>query len=78
MAARARADGFKTLFPAAMDAPQAALVPEIEVIPVQNLTALISHLNGYDAIAPQTIKPPNGTPSTAELNGVTDFQEVRG
>ncbi len=78
MAARVRADGFKKLFLPAMDAPQAALVPEIEVIPVQNLSALVSHLNGYDAIAPQTIKPPNGTTSVTELNGVTDFQEVRG
>ena len=41
MAALARAQGFKTLFVPAKDAPEAALVPGLDVFPIETLFALV-------------------------------------
>ncbi|MFQ5407692.1 MAG: YifB family Mg chelatase-like AAA ATPase, partial [Anaerolineales bacterium] len=76
MAARARENGFARFYLPAVDAPQAALVPGLEVIPVTNLAQLAGHLNGYDAIPPQTVSAETFPPASA--NSVTDFREVRG
>jgi magnesium chelatase family protein len=52
MARMARAQGFKTLFVPASDAPEAALVPDIEVIPLESLFAFHAHLQGLQPIQP--------------------------
>ena len=74
MAALARRKGFGRILVPAMDAPQAALIPDLEVIPVASLTALVNHLSGVVPIAPaaHTIlaRPTDGTG--------TDFEEIRG
>ena len=56
MADLARREGFKTLYVPEVDAPEAALIPDIEVIPVSSLRALYAHLMGWEPIPP--LSPP--------------------
>src|SRR5215216_143072 len=46
MAATARANGFKRMFVPEADAPEAALIPNLEIIPVRSLANLCQHLSG--------------------------------
>ncbi|MBC7232717.1 MAG: YifB family Mg chelatase-like AAA ATPase [Chloroflexi bacterium] len=48
----AQAQGYKRAFVPAEDAPEAALVPGIEIIPVSNLAELVGHLQGLHPIPP--------------------------
>jgi magnesium chelatase family protein len=52
MANLAREQGFRTLFAPAIDAPEAALVQGVDVIPVDSLASLMGHLNGFAPISP--------------------------
>jgi len=76
MAALARNQGFKTLFVPASDAPEAALVPDLDVYPIETLFALVMHLQRMQAIAPHrpldNFKPADAPPYAV------DFAEVRG
>jgi magnesium chelatase family protein len=74
MAATARQEGYQRLFVPEADAAEAALIPNLEVIPVASLGALAAHLRGSSPIAP---KAPL-TPDTAPAIPITDFQEVKG
>src|SRR5512145_246491 len=74
MAATARANGFKRIFVPEVDAPEAALIPDLEVIPVKTLADLYQHLSGRCLIQPYQ-------PSSAELEPLfvpTDFSEIKG
>ncbi|HEX9839576.1 MAG TPA: YifB family Mg chelatase-like AAA ATPase [Anaerolineales bacterium] len=74
MAATARANGFKRMFVPEVDAPEAALIPDLEVIPVRSLADLYDHLSGRRCIEPYQ-------PSSAELEPLfvpTDFSEIKG
>ncbi len=74
MAAMARQEGFQQIFVPECDASEAALVPDLEVIPVNSLEDLYLHLSGQRLITPQ---PP--TVQDAEIGGaLTDFQEIKG
>jgi magnesium chelatase family protein len=55
LAALARTQGLRRVFVPADDAREAALMPDIEVIPVRDLGELVGHLTGLGAIAPVTI-----------------------
>jgi magnesium chelatase family protein len=74
-AAYARSAGFKSVYVPAGDAHEAALVEGIDVIPVEDLTALVAHLQGLQPIPPCAAsyaladEPPPYT---------TDFADVRG
>ncbi|MBI3362435.1 MAG: YifB family Mg chelatase-like AAA ATPase [Chloroflexi bacterium] len=74
MTALARREGFQRVMVPVEDAKEAALIPDVEVIPVENLNALVNHLNGAVPIAPATIK--------ADLSGAlftpNDFRDVKG
>jgi len=74
MAATARAQGFKRIFVSEQDAPEAALIPDLEVYPVNTLSALYGHLAGFRAIQP--FQPSEEEP--APLFVPTDFAEVKG
>jgi magnesium chelatase family protein len=74
MTALARAEGYHRVFVPAGDAKEAALIPDVEVIPVANLAELIRHLTGVAAISPMTVEPP--APGGAFTPN--DFSEVRG
>src|SRR5574338_919823 len=52
MAATARAKGFKRIFVPEVDAPEASLIPDLEVIPVRSLAELYRHLSGRCLIEP--------------------------
>jgi magnesium chelatase family protein len=74
MAAVARAQGFKRLYVPEADAPEAALVPDLEVIAVSSLSALFRHLCGLEVIPPF---PPSIAQDT-NVTVLTDFQEIKG
>jgi len=76
MAALAREKGFDILFVPARDAPEAALIPELNVYPIETLFALAAHLNGLQPIAPYRGLE-KFSPTTAPTYA-TDFAEVRG
>jgi magnesium chelatase family protein len=74
MAATARANGYKRMFVPEVDAPEAALIPDLEIIPVKTLADLYNHLSGRSLIEPYI-------PSSDSLEPLftpTDFSEVRG
>ena len=74
MAALAREHGFKRIYTPPGDAAEAALVPELEVVPVSSLTALVAHLTGAIPIPPQ----PTITPEELPMEVQTDFAEIKG
>ncbi len=76
MVSLARERSIPTVYVPAVNALEAALIREVEVIPVQTLAELVAHLRGEAAIAP--------APAAEDiLAGVppayaTDFADVRG
>lgn len=74
MAALAREQGFRRIFTPVVDAPEAALIPGLEVIPVPSLAALFYHLRGIDPIPPQPTLRPEELPVVTQ----TDFAEIKG
>lgn len=75
MTALARAEGYRKVFVPAGDAAEAALVPEVEVYPIETLAQLVDHLSGADAIAPHA---PTAGLGAAPLFVPTDFREIKG
>jgi magnesium chelatase family protein len=74
MAALARRQGFSRLFVPAVDAPEAGLIPELEVYPVETLTQLVNHLSGVVPLQPYQRKPLElGDTQPAE-----GFEEIKG
>jgi len=74
IAAAARANGYKRMVVPEVDAAEAALIPDLEVIPVQTLAQLFDHLTGRRLIEPfQTLDN-----ELAPLFFPTDFAEVKG
>ncbi len=74
MAATARAKGYKRMFVPEVDAPEAALIPDLEIIPVKSLAHLYDHLAGRQLIQPYQ-------PSDSFLEPLfipTDFSEIKG
>ena len=76
LTALARSAGLKKVFVPAVDAEEAALMPDIEVIPVTNLSQLVAHLTGMKLISPCTV-------DVAEAFGrdpfyAADFADIRG
>lgn len=55
MAALACDKGFDTLFVPASDAPEAALVPDLNVFPIETLFALVAHLNTLCRLNTQSV-----------------------
>lgn len=75
MAATARQQGYKRVFVPQVDAAEAALIPDLEIIPVESLAALYAHLDGDRTIPPIE-------PVFVEENIIpevqTDFGEIKG
>lgn len=74
MAALARESGYKRVIVPAVDAPEAALIPDIEVIPAESLRQLGEMLTGSGEIAPYS--------HTVEIKTDpvfnTDFKDIKG
>jgi magnesium chelatase family protein len=74
MAAMAREQGFKRIFVPQDDAVEAALIPDLEVLPVNTLTDLYAHFTGYCPIIPQDPVYPDDISVSAQ----TDFNDIKG
>src|SRR5512139_2023108 len=74
MAATARANGFKRMFVPEVDAGEAALIPDLEIIPVKSLADLYQHLSGRRLIEPYRADGAGLEP----LFIPTDFSEIKG
>src|SRR5829696_9674562 len=74
MISTAAANGMGRAFVPAGDATEAALVGDVEIIPVQTLADLVNHLSGEAPIAAHTA---DSTPPESLYMGV-DFSEVKG
>lgn len=77
IAMRAWEEGYERLFVPETDAPQAALVPEIDVIPVRSLGHLVEHLYELQLIPPY-VRNSLDLSVPVDLDGVTDFADVKG
>ncbi|MBP7998005.1 MAG: YifB family Mg chelatase-like AAA ATPase [Chloroflexi bacterium] len=75
-AALARAQGIKQLFVPAVNADEAALMPEITVFPVKDLAQLVGHLTGMKPISPHFINLDDVFKQ--EPDYVTDFADIMG
>jgi magnesium chelatase family protein len=75
MAAAARANGFKRMFVPEVDAPEAALIPDLDVYPVKSLAHLHDHLAGRRFIEPYL---PSSDDLPDPLFTPTDFAEIKG
>lgn len=74
-AAFARAKGYQRIYLPAADAPEAALVEGIQVMPVPDLVSLTAHLQGLEPITPYQIDrrmPTEPAPYSV------DFADIRG
>jgi magnesium chelatase family protein len=74
MAALARQEGYARMLVPEVDASEAALVNDIDVLPIPSLTALVNHLTEILPIAPMRV---GETPQETILTEM-GFQEVRG
>src|SRR5690606_9370166 len=59
------------------DAPQAALVRDIEIIPVRSLGQLVEHLYDLQPIPPY-VRQDLDLAVPADLDGLTDFADIKG
>jgi magnesium chelatase family protein len=75
MAATARQQGYKRVFVPSCDAAEAALIPDLDIIPVESLTALYAHLVGASVILPVE---PVKVEDTLNISVQTDFSEIKG
>lgn len=76
MAATARQEGFKHFFVPAVDAPEAALIPDIEVYPVESLEKLFLHLTGQELLS--ATQPGVNLCAQVPAFDQTDFREIKG
>lgn len=74
MAATARQEGIRRIFVPQADAAEAALIPGLEVIPIESLGQLYAHLSGECRIPPQ---PPVQI-EDLEAQVTTDFSDIKG
>lgn len=70
-------EGLTTVYVAAEDAPQAALVSGVTIIPVETLGQLIEHLYDLNRIPPYT-PPPLPPRAHPVSDGIVDFADIKG
>ncbi len=76
MAALARDKGLKRLFVPKMNAQEAALVPDVDVIPVESLAQLTGHLTGMSPVEPVKVEVEAAFAGSA--NYAADFADIMG
>ncbi|MCD6519156.1 MAG: YifB family Mg chelatase-like AAA ATPase [Anaerolineae bacterium] len=76
MASAAREKGIEKIYVPAVDAPEAALIPDLIVYPVETLGQLVMHLNNLLPIEP--FVPQRQPALEAEPSYAIDFAEIRG
>ncbi len=75
-AALARAQGIKQVFVPLVNADEAALIPELSVFPVKDLSQLVGHLTGLKPIPPHSIVLDDVF--NQDVDYVTDFADIMG
>ncbi|PJF45147.1 MAG: magnesium chelatase [Phototrophicales bacterium] len=70
--------GFEQVFVAEEDAPQASLVPNIDIIPVSTLGTLVEHLYGLNVIPPYQRRDPFLYADEGESLVYVDFKDIKG
>jgi magnesium chelatase family protein len=81
MTVLARRLGLKRVFVPACDAREAALIPDLEVYPVEHITALVRHLTGESPLCPAKPLILNDEDAPDEESGRTVYtalEEIRG
>ena len=76
MTALARSLGYERVFVPEIDASEAALVPDVAVIPVKNLAQLTGHLTGLRPLAPHVVDLDQVF--SQEPDCPTDFADIMG
>jgi len=76
MVSEAHKQGYERAYVPAEDAAEAALVPDIEIIPVANLAQLVGHLQGLSPIAPYCSELDADLLDQPRYG--TDFSDVKG
>ena len=76
IAALAHQQSIRQVFVPVQDAPEAALIDGLDVIPVENLGQLVAHLQGLRPIPPY--KPDLDPSSLPPPQYATDFAEIKG
>ena len=71
-------EGFERVYVPAEDAPEAALVQGIEVIPVRTLGELVEHLYGLQPISPYIALPAAANGEVATPDWLVDFADIKG
>lgn len=74
MVALARDEGFERVYIPSVDAAEGALIPGIEVIPIESLTRLVNHLSGVVPIGPYTREEL----PWQEEHVLIDYSEIKG
>lgn len=78
MAYTAYQEGYERIFVPAEDAPQAALVQGIEIIPVETLGQLVEHLYGLNPIQPFVVSDYQSNSTSSDLDEIVDFSVIKG
>ncbi len=78
MAYTAYQEGYERIFVPAEDAPQAALVQGIEIIPVETLGQLVEHLYGLNPIQPFVVSDYQSNSNSSDLDEIVDFSVIKG
>jgi magnesium chelatase family protein len=76
MAALAREHGFRRVIVPAVNAGEAALMPDLEVIPAESLAELVGHLTGLRPIEPFSLDVNEAF--DGEVNYAADFADIMG
>ena len=76
MSALARQNGCKRVFVPEADAAEAALIPDMEIIPVQNITQLVGHLTGLSPILPYELDMEEVF--AVDTIYAADFEDIKG
>jgi len=76
MASYADTHGITTIYVPQMDAPEAALIQDLDVIPVDSLISLVAHLRGIAPIAPYQTDAAFG--EDEEPPYATDMKHIKG
>jgi len=75
MAVMARDKGYTSFCVPVEDAPEAALIPDLQILPVHSLADLTQHLIGVEIISPFKKSPIKQLPPQ---DTQTDFQDIKG
>jgi|CXWL01.1.fsa_nt_gi magnesium chelatase family protein len=78
MVALARDRGIRTAYVPAIDAAEAALVPDMTIYGAPTLAALLNHLNGDEPMQPAIPRPPCSSTAVRQVWHGVDFSEVKG